>query len=341
MLESDYSNSKDLSMSHVIFDINASLVNLRTLLSHLREIAASAEQYQLQYLPPLFTKESDFKDDDSKERILNFTGNEFEPKSVSLEERLADIWGFTTPPHRLTNSLPRYLGHIAIPVNNRLRALNLINEINAEKQRFAAFADQLHTKSGFKEKRYRITDALIQYQIIDHTDNAELIFRPILCSHEHHVHGVSNRWVNKPAQPKVSLPIQDTLDRLDHDTQANLVNAIKRFENAYPGSKYAIRYESPPNPEIRYQYVVPQEINIRGLALRRLANSSPLMVIHWDKETTFKTQLNKLDVSFDPVTKVISVIKNKVKHTEPKRLLSTTNWYGFPPKGTAIEDRAL
>lgn len=325
-------------MSSVVFDLNASLANLRTLLSHLRDIVASAEQYQLQYLPPLLAKESDLKDDDSKERVLNFTGNEFAPKSVSLKERLADIWGFTTPPHRMPNSLPRYLGHIAIPLAYRLRALNLINEINAEKQRFAALADQLHTESGFKEKHFRITDTLIHYEVIDDTDNAELIFRPILCSHDHHVHGVANRWVSKPAQPKVALPIQDTLDHLDHATQGHLVTAIKKFENAYPGSKYAIRYESPPNPEIRYQYVVPKEVNVRGIALRRLANSSPLVVIHWDEETTFKTQLNKLDVSFDPVTKVISVIKDKVKHTEPKRLLSTENWYGFPPKGTAIED---
>jgi hypothetical protein len=328
--------SKDLSMSNVVFDLNASLAHLRTLLAHLREIVACADQYQLQFLPPLLTKESDLQDDDSKERVLNFTGEEFHPQSVTLKDRLADLWGFSTPPHRLTNSLPRYLGHIAIPHEDRLRALNLIQKINAEKKRFSSLADQLHTESGFKDKRYRVTDTLIHYEIIEDTHNAELISRPILCTQDHQVHGVSNRWVSKPAQPKVALPFKETLDYIDANTHGHLILAIKRFEAAYPGSKYAIRYESPPNPEIRYQYVVPKEINVRGIALKRLANSSPLLVLHWDKHTAFKTKLNKLDVRYDPVTNVISVIKDKVKPTEPKRLLSTENWYGFPPKDTAL-----
>lgn len=322
-------------MSQLVFQLNASLANLRTLLAHLREIIAGSDQYQLQYLPPLLTKESDLKDDDTKERVLNFTGEEFHPLSVTLKDRLPDLWGFSTPPHRLTNSLPRYLGHIAIPHDDRLRASNIIQEINIEKQRFASLADQLHTDSGFKDKRYRTTDALIHFEIIEDTHNAELISRPILCSQDHHVHSVSNRWVSKPAQPKVALPFQETLELIDANTHGHLIHAIKRFESTYPGSKYAIRYESPPNPEIRYQYVVPKEVNVRGIALRRLANSSPLLVLHWDEHTTFSSKLNKLDVRYDPITKVISVIKDKVKPTEPKRLLSTENWYGFPPKDTA------
>jgi len=326
------------SMHDDVLKANALLTDIRTLLAELRSLCLLSDQHQVQYLAPLTTKESDLHDGGSPaERVLDFTGNEYAPVPVKLRDRINDIWGFTPPPHRLQNSLPRYLGHIAIPRDHTDKATTLIERTNEAKRLFGQLADRIHIQSGMKEKRYRVTDALIEYNIIDDSENAELITRPLIYTLHHEVAQVGNTWVSKPSQPKVGKYFQDTIDALDTGTHPILVDAIRAFEEKHPGSKYAVRYESPPSPEIRYKYQVESTVNVRGLHLRRLANSSPLLVLNWNDDTIFKSSLPKLDVTYDASTSVIAIVKKKHKANEPVRLLKTENWYGFPPKANAPE----
>ncbi|MBR7890290.1 hypothetical protein J9B83_15455 [Marinomonas sp. A79] len=317
-------------MSNSIQDCLNALAAIRVDTHTLRQVCLTALRYDIQYLPPLFSKDSNLTDDGPVERVLDFTGNEFSPIDVRLNDRINDVWGFTAPPNRVKSSLPRYLGYIALPKEYIDYATSLINSINDNKAQFLANGRQLHKEIGLKQDR--ITDTLIHSLIIEPTENFELITRPIIDTQHHKVTKVSNRWVIKPSQPKTAKPAEDTIATLETDGKYIIIEAIKQFEILHPGSKYAVRYENPPSPEIRFNYSVDTNINERGLALKRIANSSPLIVLNWDENTQFNGTLKPLDVDYNPTTNTFSVINRKHKENEPVRLLATENWYGFPVK---------
>ncbi|MCB5162982.1 hypothetical protein [Marinomonas algarum] len=315
----------------MIHNIQTTLSDLTFALNELRQICLLCDHCNLQYLPPLFTKKSDL-DDSPYDRIIDFDGTQFTPQPVVLRERIKDIWGFSTPPNRLKNSLPRYLGHFALRPQDAEKGLKLIHTINELKKQFSVEATALFKEHGYVHKENRLTDALIDLDVITETDNAEMIIRPILSSYYDVVTKASNRWVTKPSQPWAAKTFEDAMALLEADDTPNpaLSRAMQQFEAHYPNSKYAIRYENFPAPEIRYNYYT--DTKERGLGLKRIANASPLIICFWDNTERFDTSLQPLECRFNTTTNVISMANAKVKFTTPVRLLDTENWFGFRDK---------